>query len=290
MPAGEVCHAGNCSSQCSSAETKCTPDAGTPYCTNTKTDNANCGACGVTCGVQEICSSGQCVSACSTDQTLCSSDGGSAAYCANLSTDNANCGACGTACSGTLQYCADGGCASQCSQGQTVCTQDGGPPFCADLASDNTNCGACGKVCPSNTPMCVGGKCSNTSIPAGCMPTTNPQVVICISNNLVSSYGTAGQCMACTEKGLTNWCTDVTSCTSLFTNTIVTSLYNYRTGQTCTAQADQVGTCGYGEIMTPTYQSAGNCPTPQDCTSVNWANCTYGTGTWSAYIYGVCHL
>ena len=85
--------------------------------------------------------------------------------------------------------------------------------------------------------------------------------------------------------------TPASTCTSLFTNTIVQTLYNQRTGLTCTAQTDQSGTCGWGEIMTPSYQTAGNCPTPQDCTSsINWQNCTYGTGGYSAYIYGVCHL
>jgi hypothetical protein len=41
--------------------------------------------------------------------------------------------------------------------------------------------------------------------------------------------------------------------------------------------------------MTANYQAAGNCPTPQDCTSsLNWQGCSYGVGAYDAYIYGVC--
>ena len=96
--------------------------------------------------------------------------------------------------------------------------------------------------------------------------------------------------MACTEKGLENAWSDV-SCNQLFTDEIVESLYNERTGLTCQARhPGQSGGCGWGEIMTPNYQSRGWCPTPQDCTPGNWMNCRYGTGGYDAYIYGCCRL
>ena len=128
------------------------------------------------------------------------------------------------------------------------------------------------------------------TVPNGCMPTADPTKTICISNNLVSSYGTASQCAACTEKGLTNACVDVDSCVSLFTMAIVEELYLLRTHLKCTAQPLQPSMCGWGEIMTPNYQAVGECPTPQECTSINWANCATGIGAFDAYVYGVCNL
>jgi hypothetical protein len=131
-------------------------DAGTPYCANEQTDNANCGACGHTCGPQQSCSRATCTSSCITGQTLCSPDGG-AVYCADESADNNNCGACGKVC-GAQQVCSGGMCTSSCVTGQTLCSPDGGAPYCADESTDNNNCGGCGHVCGAGLG-CSGGSC-----------------------------------------------------------------------------------------------------------------------------------
>ena len=164
---GQVCDNGACASSCgggdAGTDTLCTPEGGAPYCANTTTDNANCGACGITCGQQQVCSGGQCTSTCTQNQTLCTPDGG-AAYCANTNSDNQNCGACGVAC-GTAQVCQNGscmnGCASEDGGTETLCTPDGGSPYCADTTSDNSNCGTCGTTCTSSQ-SCVLGTCKNT--------------------------------------------------------------------------------------------------------------------------------
>jgi hypothetical protein len=147
----------------------CAPDAGAPFCANTKTDNLNCGACAVFCGPEEACVAGACTSSCLAGQTLCGADAGVDAgqyYCASTSTDNANCGTCGHACD-PLQLCAAGNCQDTCLSTQVECypdagtSIDGGPaqPYCADVKNDNDNCGMCGNVCPSNQPLCSGGIC-----------------------------------------------------------------------------------------------------------------------------------
>ena len=134
--AEQVCQGGACVTSCSSTQTLCgvassdagadastdastdassdasgdaSRDGGGAYCANFKTDNANCGGCGVICGAGQICSAGACASECVTGQTTCTVMGST--YCANLQSDNANCGTCGTACS-TSAVCVAGMCVS----------------------------------------------------------------------------------------------------------------------------------------------------------------------------------
>jgi len=157
---------GKCGAGCSGGQTGCQPEAGSPYCANTQSDNLNCGACFNPCGPQKVCVAGACVGSCVQGQAICAPDGG-APYCAKTDTDNANCGACGVTC-GVLEVCAAGKCGSACLVTQTKCAPpdggvsfDGGPApsYCADTKSDNANCGACGTVCGSSTPLCVNSVC-----------------------------------------------------------------------------------------------------------------------------------
>ena len=113
---GQVCNNGTCANSCggddAGTDTLCTPDGGTPYCANTKTDNANCGGCGITCGNGKVCQNGACANDCASSdggvETLCTPDAG-APYCANTSNDSANCGSCGNACP-TNYACLNGQC------------------------------------------------------------------------------------------------------------------------------------------------------------------------------------
>jgi hypothetical protein len=128
--------------------TASTPDVCATGCVNLSTNNANCGACGVTCSGGKTCQSGSC--ACPAGQTDCSGT------CADLLTSNANCGACGSPCvAGTI--CQAGSCV--CPSGQTDCSGT-----CVDLKTNAAHCGSCGHVCGGGGGSCYAGLCSGTNL------------------------------------------------------------------------------------------------------------------------------
>ena len=69
----QICAGGKCGDVCLPTQTKCgPPDGGVSadggplpsYCTDVKTDNANCGGCGVVCPfAKALCAAGVCISA-----------------------------------------------------------------------------------------------------------------------------------------------------------------------------------------------------------------------------------
>jgi streptogramin lyase len=122
-------------------------------CTNTQTDNANCGACGTACAAGQACMAGRCEIVCPSGQTNCNGT------CVSLQADRANCGMCGTMCPAG-RVCSMGACATSCGTGLTDCMGS-----CRDLQTDRSNCGACGMACPSGQ-VCVMGACA-TSCPMG---------------------------------------------------------------------------------------------------------------------------
>jgi Stigma-specific protein, Stig1 len=97
----------------------CCPATATkgPFCTNTSTDGANCGKCGVACAkATPGCCAGVCTDLSTT--TNCGACGTKctgttpaccAGKCADLNSDNNNCGACGTVCA-TGKTCQSGAC------------------------------------------------------------------------------------------------------------------------------------------------------------------------------------
>jgi len=150
--AGQVCDNGACASSCggddAGTDTLCTPDGGAPYCASTKTDNANCGGCGITCGAGETCQNGACKNACASSdgglETLCTPDAG-VPYCASTQSDNLNCGGCGVVCSAGSS-CIGGTCKSISCPAFDGSTSQAGPDlqygFCWYLSSDGKTCDA----------------------------------------------------------------------------------------------------------------------------------------------------
>ncbi|MFO0625605.1 MAG: MXAN_6577-like cysteine-rich protein [Polyangiales bacterium] len=154
---GQVCAMGRCTLECGASLARCGGEDGgaTPaFCTNTRVDPANCGACGAACAMGQSCVDGRCAVVCPAGQSLC--DG----RCVTLATDRAHCGACGTACAAG-QVCAAGACGVECAAGSTRCTR-GPDAFCVDTTRDPLNCGTCGAACGT------GERCANSRCEVAC--------------------------------------------------------------------------------------------------------------------------
>ncbi|MEZ4410942.1 MAG: hypothetical protein R3A52_31360 [Polyangiales bacterium] len=166
---GNVCSRPNATTQCVSGACAFTGCAagygncdGTPAngCeTDTRSSNAHCGACGVSCARANAttqCVGGACsLVACAAGYGNC--DGDAANGCeTDLASSGAHCGGCGNVCP-PGRVCQSGACVTSCQPGQTACGA-----ACVDTQSDPSHCGACGRVCPSGPrarPACAAGQC-----------------------------------------------------------------------------------------------------------------------------------
>ncbi len=124
-------------------------------CIDLASDEANCGACGVSCGASSVCVNGACQ--CGFGQIQCGTN------CITPSVDPLNCGACGNVCGiGTnagKPFCVSGGCIAACPSPLTGCPIGSGPNSeCVNTDSDSDNCGGCGIKCTGNTG-CSAGQC-----------------------------------------------------------------------------------------------------------------------------------
>ena len=117
-------------------------------CTDTSTDEANCGGCGNSCYGGELCIAGICELNCQTEYAICSGN-----ECSNLLTDTNHCGACGISCS-SGQTCIAGACTLSCQSGLTDCAGS-----CTDTSTDEANCGGCGNSCGGGE-LCIAGACT----------------------------------------------------------------------------------------------------------------------------------
>jgi hypothetical protein len=134
----------------------CTGTVCNGSCTNTKSDNANCGACGKACSVGQVCSAGSCSVTCASPLTTCGS--GSTAACTDTQNDPSNCGTCGKVC-GQGETCNSGTCGIVCPTPESLCGSS-----CVNEQTDLANCGKCSNPCSAGQ-VCSGGSCVATCGP-----------------------------------------------------------------------------------------------------------------------------
>lgn len=164
----------------------------TGVCIDPTTDNKNCGACNMACGMGQSCSAAKCQ--CSGGLSACT------AGCVNLMSDGANCGACGMACaSGSV--CSQGKCTTMCATGETQCAQS-----CPNTMTDARNCGFCNNACQGGQ-ACVNGSCGcgagQTTCSGVCadVMTNNANCGTCGHMCTGAQACVGGQCVAGTATG-----------------------------------------------------------------------------------------
>jgi len=143
---GHICVAGTCTLSCQEGYQDCSG-----VCRDTRSDQYNCGTCGMTCAMGYLCIDGSCAPDCPEGYTSCSG------VCKNTANDPMNCGDCGNACA-SGDVCMAGTCTFTCPAPYIDCSGS-----CADLLTDHLNCGACGAACLSGQ-ICEEGACQNSCI------------------------------------------------------------------------------------------------------------------------------
>jgi hypothetical protein len=192
---GQACLGGVCTTTC--------PPAGGPaanvdlcgmtpgFCTDTDTDETNCGACGTTCAADRQCTGGAC-------QCFGAKPNECSGACTNTQSDVNNCGVCGNACEAGM-LCMSGACVANCTGGTTNCDNS-----CDDEQTDEGNCGACGTTCPIGA-TCNAGACE---CPSGQDACTTGGVSECV--DLTQSADHCGACETACNFG--DSCSDSTCC------------------------------------------------------------------------------
>jgi DNA-binding beta-propeller fold protein YncE len=195
-PSGQTCCAGGCVdtasnlSHCGACDTRCNLPNAMSACmngmcavtsctgsfadcdmnrsngceTNTQTDAAHCGMCGVACparpNARHECNAG-----------FANCDGDAANGCeTDLNTASAHCGACGAACTppnGT-GACVTGRCTvGACATGFADCNMNAADGCETDTRINVSNCGACGRSCmarPNAFPGCLASVCVTSCV------------------------------------------------------------------------------------------------------------------------------
>ncbi|MCP4604587.1 MAG: hypothetical protein GY847_29375, partial [Proteobacteria bacterium] len=137
-------------------------------CRSLKTDNDNCGLCGIKCPCNMTCVNGLCIPKHDVPCDMTCWWGKSCCYilgfvtCVDLDDNPHHCGSCATECD-SGDVCEDGRCVDwtvitdPCPSGQTNC--GGEDVDCKDTQTDPQNCGICGMICPDNA-WCEEGQCA----------------------------------------------------------------------------------------------------------------------------------
>lgn len=176
-----------CDPACVPPELCCALADGTPACVDPRTDDTNCGECGIVCaeGRGTHCADRTCV--CGTEETGCGGvrsnlccpprEDGGVPYCANLLRDGNDCGACGAACdlrradrcAGGTCYCGDGRTVCAGTDQERCCTDPRDLGRCVDTTIDPLNCGDCNVLCGLSED-CRAGECTvgDATCASGC--------------------------------------------------------------------------------------------------------------------------
>ena len=236
---GKKCVSGICEWDCQTGQTECADG-----CVDTKSDNANCGACTNKCGDGNICKDSQCTPDCKDGEQLCNS------ACVDTKTDDKNCGACGTTCdSGKNEKCTDGSCKVVCPDGQTECSGE-----CFDTKTENQHCGACGTACKDGE-ICKDGTCElnctngTTACTDKCVNTQSDRenCGACGTACKTGEVCSAGKCALSCQEGLTD-------CSGSCANTKTDNANCGGCGTACKAgEACKDGKC---ELSCPTGETA----------------------------------
>jgi hypothetical protein len=201
-----ACSAGACAiAACNAGFADCDRSVANGCEIDTRSDLANCGACGHACGSANgsaSCSGGTCQLQCTPGFADC--NGVNADGCeVNMLFDPANCGACGLVCvtpNGTPSCSAAICTVAACNPGRADCNLLGGDGCEVDIASDPNNCGGCGIVCSvaNGTPACVAGQCQVASCNAGFLDCNGNPADGCETNGSAdpANCGTCGHACA----------------------------------------------------------------------------------------------
>ncbi len=240
------CGSNDAAPSCTTGSTLCGS-----LCVSTKTDNANCGACGTTCAAGQACAAGVCTAApasCPSGSTLCG------ATCVSTASDQANCGTCGNACAAG-QACLRGVCAANCAPGMTVCGT-----ACTSTQTDNANCGGCGTKCAAGK-LCSAGACATTCA-AGY--TTCGDTCANTKNDGSNCGGCGTKCAAgkvCSNGACTADCaTGLTACGTSCTDTQKDPAHCGDCSNACPADEQCVAgscQCGFTSVTAGRLQSCG---------------------------------
>ncbi|MSP60217.1 MAG: hypothetical protein EXR72_07725 [Myxococcales bacterium] len=155
------CSAGECViAACTLPFADCDKSAQSGCESNTTTDGANCGGCGLSCGNGAVCSAGKCAMGCVAPQILCG------AGCVDPRTDALHCNGCNLKCPNVQNGapgCANAQCGiGGCNPGFGDCDKNPATGCEVNLQTAPGNCGMCGTFCaalPNSAPGCALGAC-----------------------------------------------------------------------------------------------------------------------------------
>lgn len=259
--ANSVCTSGAC--QCLADTGDCNNDrtagSGGNGCeTDTVTNPAHCGTCGVACGTQAHCSASTC--ACNAGYLNC--DASMANGCeVTLATDLAHCGTCNNACAANM-VCSSGRCLCAANRGD--CDGNAGNGCEVDLSSTSNFCGDCDIACPLHS-SCVNSVCVCDANYGDCDSDLLAQGP---SNGCETDLRTTtAHCSACgSDCGASSTCTGGTcGCVNPFKDC------NGQQSDGCEVDTtSDAGHCGACHVACPFGKacSDGNCVCP-----VDYANC-----------------
>lgn len=199
-----ACSAGACVGGCDAGFADCNGDMRTDGCeTDTESNVAACGACGLGCSNQNIapsCVAGVCAGECAAGFADCNGDKASDGCETHVDSSIANCGGCGIACSQNhvTPTCEAGICAGACDAGFADCNGEKLADGCeTETQSNVVACGGCGLACsPQNVvPACVAGICAGVCA-AGFADCNGDELLDGCEINLGADAANCGSCGA----------------------------------------------------------------------------------------------